>query len=162
MRTLSASETFFAKFIFPTIWIVGFGLGTIAVTRSPVRSPEPTLFGAPIGWCFPIFWLAGSIFLTWTCFPLKRVRLDGDALLISNYVQEIRVPLADVTGVTENRFVNPRTISVTFRTPTAFGQRVMFIPRGSGVRFWKESLVIEELQALVLQAGGSPNVPTAG
>jgi hypothetical protein len=161
-RTLSGRGTFFVKFIFPTLWIAMFGLGALWTFRDQAMDAEPGLWGLPERWSFFVLWVFGTVFLAWACFPLKRVRVDGDTLYISNYVREIHVPLADVTGVKENYFISNRPISVAFRTPTMFGQKIVFIPRGSIVWFWRRHPVAEELRMLVLQAGGSPTVPTAG
>src|SRR5437870_13592916 len=88
-------------------------------------------------------WL-GVAFIVRTCIPLKRVRLTQDTLLISNYWQEIRVPLRDVHDVTESRWINIHPVTLHLRHPTAFGSRVVFMPQtrwfGSG---WPHPIVEE-------------------
>lgn len=162
MRILSGRDTFFMKFIFPTLWIVTFGLGTMWLFRDRALDVELGPWGLPERWEFFVMWVIGSLFLAWDCFRLKRVRLDGHVLCISNYVRDIRVPLADVIDVTENPFISDHPISISFRTPTVFGQKIVFIPRGSSPWSWKRNPIAEELRTLVLMAGRSPTVPTAG
>lgn len=159
-RMLSARETFFVKFVFPTIWIAIFGLGTLALFRNHRVGDEPGPWGLPMRWGFFAIWVTGVVFMAWTCFPVKRVRLEGQVLCISNYVREIRVPLSDVTGVTENRYVSDHPISIAFRTPTVFGQKIVFIPPNRILWPWKRHPMLAELTALVLEAGGAPTVPT--
>ena len=61
--------------------------------------------------------------------PLKRVRLEGDVLFISNYLREISVPAQTIASVRQNRWWNHRPITVTFRQETEFGAKIVFMPR---------------------------------
>jgi hypothetical protein len=83
------------------------------------------------------------------------VQVDDRDLRLSNYRREVLVPLASVVAVRENRWLNIRPITIEFREPTPFGQRVVFMPAGRGQPFWKVHPVAEELRQLVNQAGGT-------
>src|SRR5262245_59701923 len=75
LETLSSSLTFLYKFIFTSVWSAGFGLGTVVMFLK--RQPEAMQFAAA--------WAIGTAFLLLTCARLKRVKLDGATLVISNY-----------------------------------------------------------------------------
>lgn len=144
-KTLSSALTFFYKFVFSTVWITGFGSGTLALWFGAMHGKG----GAPpppeMKWIFLLVWMIGTGFILWTCAGLKRVRRDGDRLLISNYRDEIAVPLNEVESVTENRWVNIRPVTVVFRRDTAFGRRITFMPTARIWSAWTPHPVVEEL-----------------
>ena len=95
-RTISASTTFFFKYVFPLLWIGGFGIGSLKL----LFDPRNVVFNGVRGAATPadqlLFlatWIAGSAFLLWLSIPLKRVRLRPDGLSVSNYLREIAIPI---------------------------------------------------------------------
>lgn len=70
--------------MFTILWPIGFGFGTLMTIPS----------GGPEAWFFGIGWIVGTAFIWWTCLPLKRVRLNGKSLGISDFSDEIWVPCA--------------------------------------------------------------------
>lgn len=126
--TLSSRATFVMKFVFPTIWIVGFGATSFAALRA-----QPGLAsGAPHrvagAWVITGVWLVCSIVLLWFCAPLKRIRMRDGRLLASNYRTEIEIRPSDIDRVTQNKWVNVRPITLHLRAPSALGSRITFIP----------------------------------
>src|SRR5690348_15648828 len=119
-RTISSSMTFFFKFVFPTVWISGFGAGALATVLSSAHVPDSrsVLF----------MWVIGSLFLLWGCAPLKRVRLVGSNVCVSNYLKEICIPADRISQVTENRWINIHPVTIHFREETPFGQTIRFMP----------------------------------
>lgn len=102
------------------------------------------------GWAFLLFWLAGAAFILLVCAPLKRVRLDGGALVVSNYLREWRIPLGLVTDVTQNRWIQVRPITIRLRADMGCGTRIVFIPkRYIRPRFWREDPEVEELRRTI-------------
>src|SRR5579863_832812 len=87
-RTLSSAQTFFMKLIFPLFWIAGFGF--MALSPFLGRFRDNSDFDG-MKWFFLSVWLLGTVFVYWACVRLKRVRIDNEALYISNYIKEIRV-----------------------------------------------------------------------
>jgi hypothetical protein len=81
---------------------------------------------------------------------LKRVRLDGQCLYVSNYLREISIPLANVRDVTENRWVNFHPITIYFQNTTEFGDKIVFMPkpRYFDFRFWRSYPIVAELRRL--------------
>ena len=132
-KTISSSMTVIYKFIFPSVWISGFGIGTLAMLTT----------GNDMGWMFLAMWIAGSVFLAWGCFPLKRVQIDGSELLISNYRKTIRVQISQLQDVTENLLSNIHPVWIHFKTTTEFGNRIMFMPTVTFLIFSSHPIVSE-------------------
>ena len=126
---LSSRLTFFNKYIFSILWIGGFGFGTLAMFIDPHIRTQALL----VKILFLVGWLVGSVFIYWICGRIKRVERLGDKLLISNYFQEIEVPLTEVESVSEPTFWKPELICIKFRRPTIFGSKIVFMPK---IRLW--------------------------
>jgi hypothetical protein len=62
----------------------------------------------------------------------KSVYLGGGALYVSNFLKEIRIPLTEVKGVEASSYMRPRTVTVTLKSPSEFGKRVVFFPKDAG------------------------------
>jgi hypothetical protein len=146
-RTLSSAQTFWMEFVFPTIWISMFGLGTFAMFLGAFRGTHNTAPPEAMKWSFLAAWIVGTAFIYWGCARLKRVRINESAIYVSNYRKEIRIPFDDIAHVTENRWINIHPVTVHFRSATAFGDRIVFIPK---IRMfsWRFHLVVGELRAL--------------
>jgi hypothetical protein len=141
MDVVSSSLTFFYKFVFTTVWSGGFGVGTLMM----FLSGRPDTHEAR--WVFATAWAIGTAFIWSICARLKRVELDDRTLRISNYRNEIAVPVTQVAGVRQNRLINLRPVTVTFKDETRFGRSVTFIPRTS-FRFFSEDEVVTKLRKL--------------
>ena len=83
----------------------------------------------------------------WTVAPLKRLVLDGDDLLISNYLTEISVPLSAIESISGPSTTNPKRYTVTFTEPTEFGRTFTFMPPMVwSMNPWAESEVVGQLR----------------
>ena len=142
--TLSSRATFVMKFVFPAIWIVGFGASTVAMLRGARGSSPHAMAGA---WILTALWLACSAVLLWFCAPLKRVRLRNGCLLVSNFRSEIEIAPGDIERVTQNKWVNFRPITIHLRAPGVFGRKISFIPPSHViVAFWRADRLVEQLE----------------
>lgn len=148
-KPLSSAQTFIMKFVFPAIWISGFGAGTLALWIGAMHGRSGSQPPAEMKWLFLCGWLAGSAFILWFCARLKRVRLDGAILHISNYRREIAVPLTSVDRVTENRWINIHPVTIHFRRTTEFGDAITFMPTARPFGFWSAHPVVAELEQAV-------------
>jgi hypothetical protein len=137
METLSSSLTFFYKFIFTTVCIAGFGFGTVGMFLN--RDPDALKFAVP--------WVIGTVFLLLIGGRLKRVKLDGATLVISNYRHDVTVPVSEIADVWQNRLLNLRPVTITFRNETPFGSAVTFIPPVS-FRLFSEDEIVARLRSL--------------
>lgn len=138
-RVLSSAQTFFMKLVFPPLWSVLFGWLMLAGRGHPAGT-YPSMPIPLLVWC------AGMAAMLWMCVPLKRVSMDGKNLYISNYFREITVPLAAIGEVTENRWINIHPVTIHFRRPTEFGQRITFMPTARLFANWSSHPVVEELR----------------
>jgi hypothetical protein len=159
-RLLSSQQTFWMKVIFPIFWIGGFAVATITLWL-PGGGGWEGANGEPVDPAFKWFFLGmtsvGTVFIWWICMRLKRVQMDNSALYISNYSTEIVVPLNNVAGVTENRLINIHPVTIVFRSETAFGSQIVFMPESRWFGFWSSHPVVEEIQNAVARAvGGGP------
>ncbi len=128
MERLSSLLTFFYKFIFPTLWLGGFGLGTVLLVIDPPRDgPHPLMFAAAL-----VF--GAIVFYRWG-FSLKKVMVTENGLLVSNYRHEMFVAYEQISSVRENKLISIRPITVQVRSATAFGSSFVFMPYTAFVLF---------------------------
>ena len=135
MKALSTSMTFFWKFIFPTLWLGGFGLGTIAIISTEGFGGLHMLLG----------WFFGFAFIYYLCFRAKRVYIDDNYLYLSNYRKQIQVPLENIQYVSENIMLSPRPIFIEFKNETEFGKKIMFIGYTEMFLFFSPHPAVKEI-----------------
>ncbi len=146
---LSSAWTFSAKFVFPVLWISGFGLGTVSLWLDAFHGRNNELPPSVMKFVFLGVWIIGSAFILRACAGLKRVRVDERQLFVSNYLREICIPFSAVRDVRQNRWLNMRPITIYFRDVTEFGDRATFMPkRRIAIRFWRVDPVVDELKQL--------------
>ena len=135
-RIVSSPSTVFWKFIFPGVWIVGFGAGAIV-------SALTSASGDFSRWLPVCIWLAGSAFLLFFSVRLCRVAISDDCLLVSTYFREISVPLSAISQVTQSYLSRPQTLTVRVDRDTKFGRKFLFVPPGWPRIFSRHPLAIE-------------------
>jgi hypothetical protein len=139
-KTLSSGWTYGMKFLFPVLWISGFGLGSLFLwSKAPADAVPPYGFFAA--------WLAVTAFILWTSVGLKRVRVDERRLYVSNYLREISVPFTAIADVKQNRWLRHRPVTIYFKEATGFGDRVTFMPK-QRLNFWSVDPTVSELRRL--------------
>ncbi len=138
-KQISSPLTPFYKFVFPSIWIGGFGTGIISRTTNN-----------DLEWCsFLIAFSMGTALLWWLCMRLKKVYIENDKLVISNYFKTISVPLSEMQDVKENRFFSPRPAWIYLKSDCVFGSKIMFMPPLRFLLFFAHPTV-EELQKIIM------------
>ena len=157
-QRISSAQTFLLKWVFPVIWIGGFGAGALALwvgDSSGSRNPPP----AEMKWIFLFAWVAGTSFIGWFSGRLMRIERDGDTLYVSNYWREIAVPVAQVMAISENRWMSGHPVTLTFRTSTPFGRSITFLPRVRMFGFLSSHPIVGELKRLanIEEAPHSPS-----
>ena len=146
---LSSRWTPLFKFVFPVAWggLFGYGTGLLFLNPSGVRWHGG---GEPPSWAKWVF-LAGLFlggFLCARIAKLKRVVLDEDSVVISNYLRRVRVPFKQIraggiepdTAVEVYGGVGPigvrdrrPLVALEFSGRTPFGRSIEFIPRSQEV-----------------------------
>ena len=86
----------------------------------------------------------------------KRVWIDGDTLIVSDYRKEAQVHVDDIADVEATRFVKPDRVRIRFRHPTIFGDNIVFFPPINWRGLASCHPVAEDLRALVA-AGSAPD-----
>lgn len=129
MKKLSSSFTFFYKYVVLALWIVGFGIGGSDI-----------LFGAEsydFRWMqYMTTWLGVAAFFFFITGPIKKVGIEGQTLIVSNYFRTEEIDLAQIAAVDSFSFFTPKLVWFTLKDNSAFGRKITFLPRhriGSGL-----------------------------
>ena len=89
----------------------------------------------------------GTVFIVWFCGRLKRVQVDDEAIYVSNYWSEVRIPLTEISHYTQSYLSRPPTVTIHLRSTSPVGQRIVFIRHFRWNLFGTHPTIIE-LQAL--------------
>jgi hypothetical protein len=149
MRTISSDQTFGAKYVAPAIVVLVFDVAAVSLWWDPSEWPMSLIHASadPIRWVFAAVAVLLTIGSLWFGVRLKAVKLDDDALYISNFRREIRVPLGDIDSVAVEGWSTSQVVAVTFQSETAFGRKIVFMPKLRFLSFG-EPPVVAELQQL--------------
>jgi len=148
MRELSSTWTFFYKFVFPTLWIGMFAMGTLLMFVVP-DSFKGGGDVREIRWFFAGATVVGGAFIYWACIRLKKVSLDANTLVVSNYRHQVEVPLRDVEAISGSLFMSPELIWLRLRNPTILGTKVVFMPKVRLSFGFSRHPLVAELRALI-------------
>jgi hypothetical protein len=146
-RTLSSAKTFLMKYIFSSLWICGFGFGTLLLFFESFHAHGSNGPPEEMKWQFLAAWIGGSLFIWWGCARLKRVRTDGTVIFVSNYLEEFRIPVSEILAVSENRWINIHPVTIRLRHPSPFGSSIIFMPQ-SRLFSWRSHPVVGEIREL--------------
>ena len=126
MQRISSNATLFLKIFVPTVWMVFFGLFSIAVwlVDVPYFGPVPALW-MKLG--LTVFLLMGIGFFSLTLFRLKRVELDELYVYASNYFKTYRYPYHNIEKITERDLVLFHVVRIHLKTPGNFGKKLTFL-----------------------------------
>ena len=83
---------------------------------------------------------------------LKKVSLDGETLIVSNYFREIKIPAGLIERVTEIRWINIHPVTIHFRSVTEFGKQITFMPKIRFFKSWSPHPVVAELEQFTRNA----------
>jgi len=149
-RVLSSRATAFYKFVLPTLFGVSF-TGMVWAIGSAVGPDLPGV--GVVLWSLTAVGACVVGLLLWLHAGLKKVTLEGDSLVVSNFRDSVRVPLRDIDHVTPSRFTNPESIRLDLVVPCTFGQRITFLPPLRWVRGFSPHPLAAELAARVEATG---------
>lgn len=131
------------KVIFPLLWIPLFGFGTLTMFTGGFQGAD-----ASPKWMFLFGWIAGSVFIYWSCVRLKEVSADENFLYVSNYLKEVSIPLSEIYDVTENVWLNIHPVTIHLKSPSEFGAKIVFMPKVRVFAFFSSHPVVDELKEL--------------
>lgn len=137
-RTMSSAWTFCYKFIVPALWAMAIGVASML-----------TFTSERVAVALAIVWAVAGVALLRLCVPLKRVTLEDDALLVSNFRTEWRIPYTLIAEVTQNRWIKLRPITIRLKRDVGCGETVVFMPYVRlRWRFLNEDPEVDELRKL--------------
>ncbi|MEM4987526.1 hypothetical protein V8G57_09025 [Collimonas sp. H4R21] len=118
MQLLSSSSTYFYKFILPVLLAV---VACVIYFRVLIEDR----YNAPL-----VLFVSGVIlfFEYWFFGRAKKISLDGTNLVISNFRQEVRVPLSNLEKASGSLGMRPDVVWLYFRQATPFGKKILFVP----------------------------------
>ena len=136
-RVISSEQTFITKFILPVVVaaVLAYGLPRAGSRVLPILAPVGVLLMASIYWFYV---------------RLKKVAIDSDGLVISNYVREVQVPWRDVIKVTGNRWKKTHQVTITFDREIGFGTSIVFMPKFRFLWPGREHPIAQELRELMV------------
>lgn len=142
-------QTWWIKYFTPSAFalsMVGVGLWFGLFESASVQSTVSGVWWAVALYCVATVVL--TFLVAWQGLQLKRVRVDDEALYVSNLFREIRIPLSEMERVSE--FLGSRQgnrVTITLRSNTPFGRNIVFLPMSS--RSGRPDPVVHELRALI-------------
>ena len=136
-RVISSAQTFITKFILPfvVLGVFTYGISLAGSRVLPIFAPVGVLVLASIYWYYV---------------RLKKVSVDWDGLVISNYVREVRVPWRDIVKVAGSRWEKTHHVTVTFDRNIGFGNSIIFMPKFRFLWPGQEHPIAQELRDLML------------
>ena len=149
-RRLSSRTTAVYKFGFPLLWIVGVGLVTIALWFDWINEPEPT--PGEVKWIFIFAWIVGSTIVIWFSRRLRSVHLQGDHLLVSDYLTEIKMPLTELEEISETRYWNPKMITLRVRRGSWYPEQIVFLAPLAFQAPYSDHPVVRDLRRAVSES----------
>lgn len=146
---LSSSITFFYKFISPFLSLIGFVI-MLRFVYGPVLRQFP-----PFAILVVFFAFAGALAMNgWLAYKIKKVFVEGDHLIVSDYQREVAIRLDEIYDVNEMRWMQPYWITITFRRPTEFGDSILFIPPFRLLSFWVANPLVDKIMAMASNRPG--------
>jgi len=93
------------------------------------------------------FLIGSFLYACIQAFRFKTVELDGNDLLISNFGEQIRVPLDTVSAV-KGGLGGKNPIKLEFRSATELGESIRFVPMPVSLWSWQRHPLVKELRDL--------------
>ena len=120
MQRISSRMTFYYKRVFPIVMLAAL----LAFMIVPFAAGNARLE----------FLIVPLVMLVFGFFIMKMLIFDlvdevwdaGEALIVRNRSEEDRIPLSSIMNVGYSPWVNPPRVTLTLRTPSSFGDKVVF------------------------------------
>jgi len=139
MQTLSSKFTFFYKYIFILIWLIGFGFGTYEVLFLSAEYDAHWLQYAAT-------WVVIALFIFFATGSVKQVVIDREnqTFVVSNFVKSTTIKFTELADIDGSSMLSPKLVWFTLKTPSEFGSKISFMPAARPARgIGKHPLVME-------------------
>jgi hypothetical protein len=146
---LSSNLTYLFKYIFFPFSLFGFGIGIILAFYSPESIPAEwnrNIFG--IGMLLGFISIATMYIGVYS--KIKRVIIDDNTLLISNFHYQIKTPIKNIKSISGSLLLYPELIWLTFYKPTPFGNKIVFIGQYRIHAGWNIHPVVHDLRKFLI------------
>lgn len=143
-RRLSSLQTFLAKFVYPGVFVIFSGFTLFNVITQKAFNDK--LFFSL--WFSLLYWFAFFAFVYWICIPLKSVSVDDKFLYVSNFRKEISIPLSEIHDITEIVWINVHPVKIHLKSPSEFGDKIVFMPKFRFFSFFSSHPIVDELKSL--------------
>ncbi len=142
-KLLSSKLTYFYKWIFPPVWIITFSFITYSFWTGTCAGYGVTK------WLVLAFFIGCSLYLLWFSSRLKKVKLLGKHLIVSDYRTEELIPLSQIEEVKETRLWNPKLIKLNLKRPGKIGNEIVFIAPLGFYPVWSDHPLVENLRNII-------------
>ena len=139
MQVLSSRATPFYRVVLPLLLLVLWVLGASFIDAAPAKYKYGIFLGVT---------LLGTCSVCWYCSRLRKVILDRDTLVISNYSREVSVPLTSISKVKGSRWPKTKDVIITFDHDIGFGDKIVFVPKTRWLWPWQEHPIAAEMRKL--------------
>ncbi len=134
MTHVSTNATLFFKFFIPVFWTVFFFAFFIGLLISDVEYiGNIPMFLARV---FAIgFVVVGALFFYLVVLPLKRIEMNPEYFIATNYFKNYRYSYDSIESIEERDWYFFRTYTIILKESGSFGKKINFV--GSRKRFRK-------------------------
>ena len=144
MRRISSRMTFVNKRLFPLVWFGFITSFVVIATYSMIKKGEFqfSFFLVPLGMAIFGYFLMKNFVL-----DLVDEAWDvGDAIIIKNKNEEVRIPLSEVMNISYSYVTVPPRVTLMLRHQSRLGTEVTFMPPASLIPFKKSQIVTELIE----------------
>jgi hypothetical protein len=97
---------------------------------------------------FLLAWIVGTVFLYLICGRIKKVQIDGNQVVVSNYFSSDVLNLSEIISVSGSIFLTPELVWFKLRVPIKYGQSIIFIPPFRFFGGFSKHPMVKELKSL--------------
>jgi len=143
---LTSLETYLYKYLLPVTFIPWDGFRSVRASFPPNDPHAKSML-----WLFFFFWCVMTPFVFWYALKLKRVVINEEFLRVKSYLKEIEIPLANVESIKTSTWPNMRHVTLRLKSPSEFGDKIIFIPKKKIGTAAGEKSTLEELRERITQ-----------
>jgi len=118
-KIISSKFTFINKFVLPVGWLL-FCMSQVAFALRNWSTNKTVLFA--------IFLLLLTAFIYWFALKSMKISVSEDFLYVSNFLEEIEIPLTQIEKVKVIRFLRGHPTYIHLKDPSEFGSKILFYP----------------------------------
>jgi hypothetical protein len=142
-RQISSRLSFFYKFIFPGIFVLGM-INTWIMLLTGQWAPSERLSGGTMS-LINLAFLAYSLLLFW---PIRKIAIDDNNLYVSDWRTDITIPISEIERVSEFFLSRPRRVTIHLKNSSQYGRKIIFLAPYEPFLFFRSHPIVAELNEL--------------